>query len=94
MNARSVTLRVQAVGGDGPAITTAARILDRAAVAALLGVDTATVSTYKSRYAATHPTPPAAGRHGGSDYWTDPQAWLDWDDGRPGRTGRPRKDPG
>lgn len=72
---------------------TGPRILDRAAVAALLGLgDPRTVSTYRSRYAHTHPCPTPAGRHAGGAYWTDPQAWLDWDKTRPGRTGRPRKE--
>lgn len=72
---------------------TAPTILDRAAVAALLGVQPGTVSTYRARYRVTHPTPQPETTPAGWEYWTDGQAWLDWAAARPGRTGRPRKEP-
>jgi hypothetical protein len=65
--------------------------LDTAAVAALIGVDPRTITTYRIRHAHSgNPCPTPAGRVGGHPYWTDRQAWLDWNGRRTGRTGRPR----
>lgn len=69
-------------------MTESERWLDRAGVAALLGVTAATVSVYRSRtYQASFPKP--AGKIGGSPYW-DRETIEAWAAARPGRTGRPR----
>jgi hypothetical protein len=75
-------------------VTALTRYLNRAEVAALLGVGPATVTEYRRRYAATAtPFPLPDMDLAGHPGWSEARAaeLLAWAASRPGRTGRPRK---
>lgn len=73
----------------GPSVTGA--ILDRAAVAARLGIHPDSVTRYRKR--RTHPFPEPDGRAGQSDWWYEAtiDAWIASRPGSGAGGGRPRK---